>query len=984
MKSRSSLAGTALCWSFTVSTLALAAETSLPVPPPSPAEALQQFVHDPALRVELVASEPEIRDPVAIAFGGDGTLWVVELRDYPYGPQPGEPPQSCIQRLTDRDGDGRYETAVAFAENLLFVTGVLPYRDGLIVTLAGQIAFFADRDGDGKAEHRETWFSGFAQENSQLRANHPTFGPDGFVYVANGLRGGKVVAVKPEWKKSDEPLTITGFDFRFHPETGEFSTVTGQGQFGMSFDDYGRRFVCTNRNPCLQILLDNAVLQRNPRFGAKAVTQDVCAAAEKSTLYPLSRAWTTSTLHANQFTAACGVTIYRGDALPANHQGAAFTCDPTGNLVHGEQLQADGPTFAGTPLATGKEFLASPNIWFRPVNLAHGPDGALYVVDMCRAVIEHPDFMPAELKTRPDLLAGRDRGRIWRMTSANAARKMSRVTDALSAHEALTSSNAWARETAVRWYSEHPAEIDRAAIETLVELGGPPAGRVAALAVLQQAGQLSDAVLMKALGDSSPHVREVALKTAEPRLKSDPAWGPRVVQLAGPDSTARLRYQALLASLWFDDEATAATIRAAALQADDFDPWMRAAISLSLRQGAFSALTQVTGKTSTVQRPPIGRLAIIEELAILVGEREPERVGDWILLDKTLLPIERWSLLRGLAQGAARRKQSLVNAMGENEPARGQVVKRLSEALQQALQPHSNSEELELRLAAIKTVVWMPTESVMTPLLEVVGRGENPEITLALLETLAAFPQAEIAPPLLDLFPNSAPAIRRAMLDVLLASEARIPLLLDALDAGSLKAAEIDPVRQARLQNHRNPAIKQRATALFQAATADRAKVLADYQPVLELTGDPLRGKAIFEKQCVTCHRIGAVGVNVGPDIGDTRDKTPATLMLAILDPNRAVDNNSFAYTVVSTNGKVYTGLLTAETTASVTIRQPEGKNETLLRSDIEELRASGQSLMPVGFEKNISPDQMADLLSFLKNWRYLDSDVPASVRAGK
>lgn len=115
-----------------------------------------------------------------------------------------------------------------------FVTGVLPYRDGLIVTLAGQITFFADRDGDGKAEHRETWFSGFAQENSQLQADHPTFGPDGFVYVANGLRGGKVSAVKPEWKKSDEPLTITGFDFRFHPETGEFSTVTGQGQFGMS------------------------------------------------------------------------------------------------------------------------------------------------------------------------------------------------------------------------------------------------------------------------------------------------------------------------------------------------------------------------------------------------------------------------------------------------------------------------------------------------------------------------------------------------------------------------------------------------------------------------------------------------------------------------------------------------------------------------------------------------------------------------------
>ena len=188
--------------------------------PLSTDDAIRSFVlASPELKVELAAAEPEVVDPVAIAFGADGSMWVVEMRDYPYGPKPGssEKPKSRIKRLFDHNHDGRFETATVFADELLFATGVLPWRDGVIVTLAGEIAFYADRDEDGKADFHETWFQGFSQENSQLRANHPTFGPDGFIYVANGLRGGSVVAVKPEWKKPGQPLPLAGFDFRFNP-----------------------------------------------------------------------------------------------------------------------------------------------------------------------------------------------------------------------------------------------------------------------------------------------------------------------------------------------------------------------------------------------------------------------------------------------------------------------------------------------------------------------------------------------------------------------------------------------------------------------------------------------------------------------------------------------------------------------------------------------------------------------------------------------
>ena len=222
--------------------------------------------------------------------------------------------------------------------------------------------------------------------------------------------------------------------------------------------------------------------------------------------------------------------------------------------------------------------------------------------------------------------------------------------------------------------------------------------------------------------------------------------------------------------------------------------------------------------------------------------------------------------------------------------------------------------------------------------------------------------------------------MRRAILDVLLSSDARTILLLESLEAGQIKVSEIDPTRQMRLTRHRNKDLSTRAEKLFASAIApDRIAVLEKYKVAIDTVGDAQRGRAVFEKNCVTCHRVANLGVNVGPDIGDTRDKLPDYLLMNILDPNRAVDANYFGYTLVTKQGKPYTGLVKSETATSITIRMPEGKEETVLRSEVEELKTGGQSLMPVGFEKTISVEQMSDLISFLKNWRYLDGAIPLS-----
>ena len=158
---------------------------------------------------------------------------------------------------------------------------------------------------------------------------------------------------------------------------------------------------------------------------------------------------------------------------------------------------------------------------------------------------------------------------------------------------------------------------------------------------------------------------------------------------------------------------------------------------------------------------------------------------------------------------------------------------------------------------------------------------------------------------------------------------------------------------------------------------ADRKKVLADYQVVLKMKAVPRSGEVIFRKQCATCHRVGTIGHNVAPDIADSRSKQPAQLLTHILQPNRVIDSNYVSYSVITNAGQVLTGILTTETSTSITLRQPEGKEVTLLRSDIETLRSNGVSLMPEGLEKNISHQQMADLISFIKNWRYLDGQTP-------
>jgi putative membrane-bound dehydrogenase-like protein len=408
----------------------LLAANAAPLPSPlSPDDALRAFEAAPGLQVELVAAEPLIASPCALAFDAKGRLFVAENRGYPVGPKEGEKPVGVVALLEDADGDGRMDKRTVFADGLTFPNGVLPWKDGLIVTCAPDVLFLRDTDGDGVADERRVLLTGFATTGStQLRVNDPTLGPDGWIYLAAGLSGGTVSAPShPE----RPPLKMTS-DVRFHPETLMVEPVDGRSQYGVSFDAAGNRFICMNRLPVQHVVFASRWLRRNPRLAFSETVQDcnernafngINGGHDGVKLYPISSNITTADGHAGSFSAACAVTVWQGGALlPADYVGAVFSCDPTGNLVHADRLVPQGATFAARPFFSDREFLASRDDWFRPVFLAKGPEGALYVADMYRKVIEHPDYLSEEVRKHTDFETGKSLGRIWRVKSSPPVR----------------------------------------------------------------------------------------------------------------------------------------------------------------------------------------------------------------------------------------------------------------------------------------------------------------------------------------------------------------------------------------------------------------------------------------------------------------------------------------------------------------------------------------------------------------------------------
>ena len=332
------------------------------------------------MRVELVAAEPLVVDPVAFAFEPDGRMYVAEGRAYPDPVEAGtgESTLGRIALLTDTDGDGRYDKRINFADGLGYVNGILLWRGGMFVTAAPNILYLKDTDGDGIADEKKIVLTGFeATKTAQLRVSHPALGFDGKIYVTSGLNGGKVTSpLHPE----RAAVSFTGRDGRFDPDTFVFENTGGRGQYGLAFDAFGRRYITSNRHPVLQVMLEPWHLARNLNLAFSETTQEVSKVEAEAKVFPISRSTVAADFipalmgkpHTGTFTSASGLAVFGGTALTPAHVGNVFICEPAQNLVQRQVFRPEGASLRSEVPYAGKEFMASSDVWFRPVFAGRG------------------------------------------------------------------------------------------------------------------------------------------------------------------------------------------------------------------------------------------------------------------------------------------------------------------------------------------------------------------------------------------------------------------------------------------------------------------------------------------------------------------------------------------------------------------------------------------------------------------------------------
>ena len=994
--------------------------------PKPPNESKKHFQLPDDVQIELLASEPLISDPSAIAFDEHGRLYVCELHGYnldgyldivelnktgkldrkirrvrtvseaskkaaekgTYG---------TIKLLSDTDGDGRMDHSVVWADRLPACYGMVPARGGMIVVGAPDIIFLADRDGDGVAESRETLFTGFSRTHIERGINCPQWGLDNWIYVAAGGGGGQITG--PHLKN---PVQIGHTDFRIKPDGSAIEPVTGTtSTFGQTQNDLGDRFIA--RGPAAYAIpLAHRYLVRNPYVPSP---DGVVRAVGYNRVFPVSKMhpWRTARgrnpawvkfygqreTSSGYFTSECGPLIYRSDLLPKRLHGNYFICEPSQNLIHRCLLQRDGAGYKGSRAAGEEEseFLTSTDQWFRPMNLSTGPDGAIYIVDMYREIIEDFSAIPRYLQQQYGLVQGKDHGRIWRLVPRDRSKSsVQNLATTATCVKALSSKNAWLRETARRLLIERQdksvvgqlSELSREATETATQIN--------ALSALDGMGALSALDVERSLADKSYSVRVHALRLSEPLLVDNDALLANVVAMTCDDDL-RVRLQlALTLGESRDPRAIDALSHLATHHGNE--RWMSAAILSS----AGDTSDQLIARLLKASKTSGGVTSLLRALASSVGARRNDTAVGRLLVQISEVKSEpsRLALLDGLVEGLSRGNRSELKsktgqqAIGELlahfDPKTGQRILKIAGLLKlndspamQATWESANKIALDFdrdekdRAAAISVLHAAPW-SQRAKLAALLNSRQPLALQLATVGAVSSGDADEVSDLLLAGYQGLSPKMQEAVIDAHFARRERIPKLLDAMKRGVVAPASLNGLRRAQLLETSDKKIGLLARRLLvSASTDDRAKVVESYRPALKLKRDIKRGKLVFERQCSKCHRLKEVGFAVGPDLAGAKNRADASLLIDVLDPSCNISPGYSVYTISTGNGKIFNGVLSSESATSLTLRREKGQTYTILRKDIEEVAASSRSLMPDGIEKEITPQDLADLIGYLR-----------------
>lgn len=956
---------------------------------PSAVHDLSTFRLMDGFKMELVASEPMVFDPVDMMVDEYGRMYVVEMAGVPYD----KSGIGKIVMLSDTNGDGRMDKRTVFADSLILPTGVMRWRKGIIVTDPPNLYYFEDTDKDGIADFKKIILTGFDTTNLEANVNNPEYGMDNWIYLgALPLRNGDKIHFADDTSGNG----ILEGTVRFSPDTRELELLSGYTQFGLAFDQWGHVLMISNSNHVYENVIPARYLERNPDMIVPNTTETM---ADHNKVFPITVNPEYQMLtNIGVFTSACGIVDYQGGAFPDRYnRNITFVCEPASNIVHADFIIPNGSTLKAEAVLDKKEFLASTDPYSRIVNLYTGPDGSLYVIDFYRQVIEGPEFMAKEVLDTIDLYNGTHKGRIYRISRKDAPPPSwtggLTLGDETSEDlvDRLADKNNWWRINAQRLLVDRKDEKALPALLKMAQNEEAPLGRLHALWTLEGMGALTSDIIKTSLRDSVAGIRENAIKLAEMHLGGDSSLAASLYDLHN-ERDPKVKLQLLL-TLGYLPSTVADLIRQQLLFHDIDDGWMQIA---ALSAGSSEAGSLLGSVLEKYEKGNKAYASLVKRLAAIIGKSQPYQVIE-PLIQKAISVQEgeeEWQppLLEGLTQGIAGRKA----LPGGIERSRNELIRTclsspsiaMRKTALQMLRVTGLSADAQTKLAGQKAVQQakdsqLPEEERANAIdfLALQNPGRHAEwlkrlltpkeplkVQLAALNALKVIPGTEIANYLLQDWHSLPPGVITAAVNTLMTTDERINLLLDAIEKKQVNLSDIDWVQSVRLRSSRDMKIRAWARDLFSKKEASVKSLLQDYQPALSLKGNTQQGRQIFQQNCAVCHQIeGRMGRAFGPDLGTVHAWAPADIMSNILDPNQSIAHGFDTWEIATHNGENIQGIVSAESPTSIAVNDANGQSRSISRLDIQSMKALNISAMPAGWEEKITHQQMADLISFLK-----------------